>query len=546
MFFGIYKDIFLKFYKSDIAFKKELSKKKNEGFVDESVRHGFDWCAWFFSYDGGLKSFMLDQGIRTLIASWYWRIQTSSMRNNVLFETVIGKKSVEELDPLHVFVHNIISMPIALYIFAHPCAWTNKIGTPLKKIKNILSSWIYYHMFYCVLFNKDDNSFLCTNSPLNSLSFKNFWPNNYMHTKQAMYGAFKTFQHYILDIVHDLMYKHIDPCFLQTAEDVTMGIVRPEIIGYMIETFTPLMLLRASDNNIFRKVILLDRDDVYSSGFVHGICQESLKATSENSEKKAQPYGSENKNKPSSSSPKENYNSLMQRFNSDEALNKGMPVEGYYIEYRILTYIFSSIGSYWGQFLVKKYPSEFKNLLLGGASWFLSACETMGFINEDVGSALDNIKGEISESFDMGIVALKEFLLQCITDSSQELMGGMSPRAILIAFLRHNGNLRECDCDNQDIITKRIIGFVLSLLSQGNFKFLSRYDALMIEGGIANKNKFTYEDVNDIITIVLERIKTSILSRIGSSIGSNVSYLVYCGLDWWKGPFYPKVKNAVF
>ncbi len=494
------------------------------------IAHSFNFYKTFLDfykkdYDyNKFYTFMLDSGLSTALSVWSFYLKVSGSMDDSgahhLMDIIKGNSSTSSLNPIQEMndLRNAAGMALLSKFF--PFFSSNSMEKPVhgavRGVGKILASWVYYHAFHCLLFSDESpgiiempngdqtrvlngetylplaptTQFLV--SPEGTFLKENgngmngsVWPSDYKHLRKTAFGALNEGQRYAFKQLHEYLRINFHPQAMETIEQSTLGIVKPELLGYMAETFLPLIMLTPND------VLKCQPEDVFGDWYKN---------------------------------------------NKDYIEANQLNTKAYYVECRLMSYVFSSLGSFGGSFLAQKYQSAFGKAITYGAEKALSLCVSAGLVSSETVELFSDVKSEFNEYFKekMG-VDFEVFLDKTLKNI---FIPGSSERTFIVSNLKKLGVLKDSDSADSVAETKQILAFVL--------KHLAHHGLIAYLDVEEIKQQFEQDSTkgDEIVKQIGATIYTHIIAKIGGMVGSYAGLGVKNLVQWGCGPIYPKIQNA--
>lgn len=475
-----------------------------------------------------VRDWLLDAGLRSAIATWHFFMQKSDSCNSLLFNTIQGSSPVSSLSPMQLLMYNAMLAPFAMLVFWEPSFFNRRMHGSIRELGKIAASWVYYHVFHCVLFQAErgnESSFLEEYDGIDSV-----WPRDYKYLRSTIYHALTEAQRYVFKNLSRYIRVNFYPRAIEKVENATMGIIRPELIGYMAETLLPLVML--DRHNFVNNVIHCQPGDVFAGDFnsqVRGLCAASCFT---------KPRTNFDPQNPSAEWTLYNQNMLwcnvaplntvFLRYAQHEHYD--IDIKAYYVECQLMSYVFSSFGLHWGRILAKKYQGKLGKFLAHAVEKTVNACAGVGLMSKETAEMFKAAKNEFNEGLEEAIDWFKGLF-------KQVFIPGSPIRAMVISILERRGDIEIGDNVDSLVVTKEALNFLLLLLAENSF--ISYLDVEVIEESF-EKNP---TDIDALVDSLVKVVRNNFVSMIGGRVGSSVSSFVGDQVMWYCGPFYPKVRD---
>lgn len=187
----------------------------------------------------------------TVAANYFFNVQEVA-RNSVYYDSLMHKSSITDMrTQMRAFVADYIGIAAAA-----PTA----MGSPLKglavhstlrtKVEKLAASWVYYHLFYNGLFNR--NAFFRPNdaagNPVPDKGVFSLWPTDFGVFRKALLGTIDYSVDFLSLVAEASCYRSLDPDLAADVSDVTLGIVNPGAIKYVFRAFLPMVMMGSAGN----------------------------------------------------------------------------------------------------------------------------------------------------------------------------------------------------------------------------------------------------------------------------------------------------------
>ncbi len=491
------------------------SLRESSGFFVANTHTLFNLISYSFGFyenlfklyklDNNGESFrgwMLDKGLRSALATWHFFMQKADFSNGLLFNTIQGNAPMAALTPMQLLMHNAILAPFSLFIFVNPNFWNKKIHGSVRELGKVLSVWVYYHVFHCRLFNEaqdGETSFCCQEGGT-------VWPAEYKHLRSAIFSALNEGQRYVFDEIHQYIRFNVYPQKIEQVERATMGIIKPELLGYIFETFLPIIML--SQKELVDHVARYKRTDFYDGRFAGLVRGYYLRSN------------------PSAGNIAD-MNIIYDHYADRPELN----IEAYYVECRLISYLCSSIGSHWGRFFARKYQNSLSAAFAKGAEKTVKFCAKIGLISQETAALVHDAKNEFNEGMEEFIGVFKELF-------KGVFMPGSPVRAMVVPLLERRGDIANKDNADSLAVTREVLNLIVEKLAQ--FSFISYVDGNYIKEAFEKDHSNT--DV--LVDKIVEAVRANTIAWVGGQFGSWVM-TSFVGMPIMRnyGPFYPKVQQ---
>lgn len=442
--------------------------------------------------------YIFDVALRGALAAWHFLLQSSDASITMLCKTLQGIQGLDGINPMMLLVSNALLSGSALFVFMNPRFWSYQHASTVKALGKVLSSWTYYHIVHCLLFDgpshSNDRSFLTEGFT----GIDTIWPRDYGYLRKACYGLIHETQKATCKGIHEQLRRSIGAEAMEHVETATLGIVKPELFGYVVETFLPLLLL--DTRGFVQTCIHFKAEDVYDASFVRLLTSSPLGAQAHTKEELFEHY-------------EEKY---------------GASLHAYYIEYRILSYIFASVGSHMGKVVARNYQSFFPRLLGKCCDFLVLGCKKMGIMSDDMATLYQETKDDLYEGLMASFNIVGEFVKLVLSPGSEL-------RTLIITLLEQRGDIHLNE--SGDDIDYQLVQFICRFFAErGMISYLEAYRLTDFF-----KNDPTQLDVfvQELASHIKQNIWTNVGSGIGQSLFSHIGFLVMR----LHGPFWAKTSN---
>ncbi|MFH0898753.1 MAG: hypothetical protein V1855_04190 [bacterium] len=461
--------------------------------------------------------------LKISLSAWYYFDAQSDSKKGILYNLTLGDKQIHSLSKLEVITGDLFAaVPAIIMFFGWPSILYWQPGKLLQSYGNIAVSWLYYHALFSNLFEKFD---------ADSQASKQFlwWPNGSKDLKKALFdAATQTNQTLIREFTSYKIREKIDPFVLDKIERFSMGVVKPEMIGDMFHIFMPFL---------FRKAMPASVGEFFTwdvqSDFAENFLMKHKKGEM-NLGELARFFNNFDRLK----------NNLYSGFSSkdvDAILNKyaqkyNINLDAYYIEQRIFCYICSSIGSYWGRILTKKYSSTLGKIFAKGSDLFWGGLEKIRLVPQGTLKSWQDGRNDIVAEFDQYKMMIKEMLKMSLLQS-----GG--PKGTIVDVLVEKGYIQKGET-NEIVLNQSILKVIINFLFR--YQLLTAFDASLILNELrsitVNNEIQAFETFGSVVDKLVESTIGNIFPLFGSFIiGSWFSDRIAKGISNKYGPFYKKI-----
>lgn len=337
-----------------------------------------------------------------------------------------------------------------LLIFG-PTAWSMQWSKPQKIASKVFVAFVYYNIFHNQLFATDK-----------------LWDAKDDGIRGAMNFSLQEGKKYIMEWIRSMHYRN--PEAWKNIEQKTIGIVRPELLGAVIDACLPTLLLTTAS---VHSVADFTREDLYPRDYLRDIPQ---------AQRETKGYAECDKR---------------------------------YMQQQMFFYIMESLGKHYGG----QFARNNKSRLYQSAGKIFSRCfngmVVRGWIDADTYESFVGLSDDFEISIDDLVGVLHEFLL----DPSSKF------RQLIVWQLK---NLRFIDANEKDEaeINKGMVRIFLDLLAKGNL--LEYDDAVAITlffkikqaENIGDKSFLPKrEHIETTMVMIKEAIHKNVASFIGGKLG---------------------------
>lgn len=375
----------------------------------------------------------------------------------------------------------------------------NKSSWPVRSIYRIVSSLAYYNFWYKdhqILTMLEKGSDIDLLDALNHklLSHEKrenykYWPKEFKHLKNAIWFSIKDGYLSLGNVLQHTIYANVNSKKLNKIENNSLGLIKPELINFTLNTFMPVL----AENYFPENIINLEKTNIFASD-----------------------------KKPALSFIKrEKHNKGMGMFsfslgymaNKDYINYVGNPSldkipSNQYIQNRFLGYMAVNMGSHFG----KKFGYNLRNKFdyLGGKI-IVNLIEKLGFdFNQSIKilSQQDEDFKKLSEC-QKKLNVLKEFIKQQI------------PAIFAFAAMAEIQTLQESKEINPFLQARNM--FFAWLVNEGIF---TQAQILEIDNEFNNTGSISVEKLDLISNAILDKIKGAIAKKIGGFVGALSSWKI--------------------
>lgn len=496
-------DFWLKEFKTHRETLKSFLSMVSTAKVDLSVvlrsmSRIYDFASDFFLFgyhDIWAKSNLIDAGFRCSMVGVAFAHRRGEAARNEMQQYITGGASLSDfVNPMDAWEYQAMLATTSLIVGLNPKALSPGMHALSKTMWRIIGALAIYH-----LTNRNDAN-------------RALWPKDDEWLRNVLVLSLKTGQLYISSEVMGLVSKHIDPVTLEAIEKYSMGLIKPELIDVALETLFPMLLY--TKNRQLNYLADFTTGDFLNYG--NFWLNRQLREDFDKAEGQAGSW---------------NLNTNKQKYQN--YLNGKL---GFYIEYNIAQYLFSSVGTYWGKFIGKRYSAPIQNGVYSGlkrvGQWIAGSDDDKKSEEPgDVEEAAERLAAERPEQetqFQKDLLLLKSLVVSLFEEESQ-------PRMVVISFLKNYGLLAESLQDNKSI-NFGIISLVLHYVTK--IKFLTHTEAAkLLKEYLKHETK-----VEPFIDIMIDTIKSNATASVGGILGGVIGAFVGKAVMWNHGPFV--LKNA--
>lgn len=443
----------------------------------------------------------------TVAANYFFNVQEIA-RNSVYYDSLMNKSSITDMrTQMRAFVADYIGIVAAApTVMGSPLKGLSVHSTLRTKVEKLAASWVYYHLFYNGLFNR--NAFFRPNdaagNPMPDPGMASLWPTEFSVFRKALLGTIDYSVDFLSLVAEASCYRSLDPDLVADVNDVTLGIVNPGAIKYVFRAFLP-MVMMGSAGNLLKlqpnsvEAYFMTRKENWLSSWLESF------------------FGAGN-----------GVRDL--RWYRATAANNGMTTAGLYAESELVDYAASELGynaGYWvGDAFHKEIWSGASKVLRG----LVRAGDVVGIGLGDSQEMIDVMNFAMMRIANMAVDYVKMFLWP-----TQELEQMMEP--FIRGYLLNNGYL-SID-DDKNAYREAVVNMVLTqIASQG---LIRRYDAALYAREF--KKNPSMDTVDAICHKIAQDFKKHLVCMGTGKMGSVIlswagdrAYMEY-------GPITPRIRN---
>jgi hypothetical protein len=422
---------------------------------------------------------LLDWGFTAVLSTWYFFVYHSQDSRGELYNILLTGGNLKEFESDALLIKNIMLFIPSFFVLLKPSIWQQQPSRLIHRCGSVLVAWIYYHLFHCKLFGKEPFFFGCENNS------GKIWPNNYYPFKSAILDLLKEVTREIKLYGNLKMCRAIAPETWEQIEGKSLGILRPEVMGFAIETLIPLILFKFRDD--VQRVVALKPDEIF----------------------------------PTTASV----------MNTRATVRWGAgatSLEKCYLEYSFVSHLCSSIA----RFTAAHYKRTLSSLIYKVTRVCAKGLAWVGLVDKDTVDYLSEVSEGVEIMWSISSGYIKTFFSEVFTP-------GFPARNQLINFLKHYNYIKESDLCDEMASNRKIARVILDTLLQ--WRFLSYADAARI----IKLCEAPRLDVSQFVDRIVEGVKDSLLEGVWGWLGDWTGQLGAWGLERKWGPFYPYVTRCV-
>jgi hypothetical protein len=154
--------------------------------------------------------------------------------------------------------------------YSDPNYLTKKANWPVRSIYRIVSSLAYYNFWYKNKFDLNDDIYPITyrqhHDRINSTneagdSNYKYWPKEFKHLKNAIWFSIKDGYSSLGSALQDAIYANVDKGTLNKIENNSLGLIKPALINFTLNTFMPVL----AENYFPQSILDLEKETVFAS-----------------------------------------------------------------------------------------------------------------------------------------------------------------------------------------------------------------------------------------------------------------------------------------
>ncbi len=528
----------------------------------------------------GATHFVLADGVdsvwRTGMSLWYFFNARADHRQATLLQISTGKTPLKGISSTQLLMQMAMAAGPTIMTFFDPCWQFWKMSNIKEAYADVLATYVYYHLFHLKLF-EGKKGFEVLGGDVNG-GFMH-WPNNYYYMKIALrYAISRTSSMISLWLKYKIR-DNVDPHVLDKVKHYSWGVIRPEMVRYIIDTCVRSCYASKS----FPKWIAnFEKKDAYGNRWMmnvtrnlfdwdglapesreynslndftyhvrrklnkgHGISKETIdQALREKSEltavrgreriKELEEKRAELSEEDFDAKIKSIYDDIEDAQNLGALIQKryhtaeNFSVDCFYIEQCIMSYVFGSVGEYWGRILSKRYSKQIHAGVASVTNFFVKTLSAFGILSKDAVEEWEHTKQDIAIDIEKAIRLLKGMAHDVLSPFSGN-------RVMVVNYLKGKGYIDEDLVDHNEI-NKSIFEFAIN--SMFKWEILTASDAIML---LREVRKDT--DYDKLLDKIVEMIRENLISIVGGKVGeitmSGISQVI--SQKW--GPFYKKIPS---
>ena len=375
-------------------------------------------------------------------------------------------------DEISFFAGNALSEIAEFY--SDPNFLVKKSKWPMRSFYRISSALAYYNFWHRSHSSDVDN--LANTSNENNNKYYRYWPKEFKHFKNSIWFSLKDGYLSLGNALERGIYSRVDNNFLDKIENNSLGLIKPELISFALNTAMPLLTYKYFPKNIANidkeavfaaeKPLFLNQQGKFYKYFIRPV---------------GFGFGHINSSDSINYVGNRNYDKIS---------------DGQYIEGRILGYLSVSLGTYFGKKASLKFKKQFSYLL---GKFVIKSCDKLGIFNFE-----EQIKNLEDNGFDF-------------SDLSQD----KKKLFILNEMLKENLPLIFSDQFGPHV--SKIRGVFLSILLESKTFTqleLAHFEKEMMEGTISS------EKIDEFSQKILDALVGGVAQKVGGFVGGFSSWLV--------------------
>ncbi|MFA6535471.1 MAG: hypothetical protein WCS92_04390 [Candidatus Babeliales bacterium] len=430
----------------------------------------------------------VDWGISSGMALWFFFLNRPNVTGNLLLQPILGNMPLNMVDVKQTTILNFMAAPYAFRILLDPSSSNWQPPKLVNSLGKVAGAWTYYHIFYGKLFENDHSD---------------VWDADYHHIKDSTYDLLIEVEKIISKSFTSVVRRNADPELVEKIEHWSLGVVKPEMIGYFAESMIPLLLFSQDELNGSTRISR-------ASKAVFGTCDlDFLRSNA-------------------------NYVSEYEKFG--EKKRGGVTLKEYYVEACISYYIASCVGKTLGAALARRVQGPCLNFATYAGGKFLDGLTKIHLIGKDTRELFTSLNEEFVEGFEENIMLFKLLFKEGFSSNSPF-------RNMLVYHLKKRGDIAVGKNSSEEKINGELLHFVLKQCEQHDL--ITYLDAATITKYYLIKQEFD----DELIEKIISAIKKNMLAFVGAPAGGWVATTALGWFTRYNGPLQlipGRVKNAVF
>lgn len=177
----------------------------------------------------------------TFAANYFFNAQAIA-RNSSYYDILLNEGAIaDERAATKALVSDYIAMLVAgPVLMGSPLGYSMKATHVGSKFERMAASFGYYHVFYNGLFNRN-GIFNAANQP--DAGVKSLWPAEFKIFRNAMFDSLSEGANFLSFVAEGTCYQYLDKDIMADIDDITLGIVNPGALRYVLKAFMPMLLL---------------------------------------------------------------------------------------------------------------------------------------------------------------------------------------------------------------------------------------------------------------------------------------------------------------
>ena len=432
----------------------------------------------------------VDWGISSGMALWFFFLNRPNVTGNLLLQPILGNMPLNMVDVKQTTILNFMAAPYAFRILLDPSSSNWQPPKLVNSLGKVAGAWAYYHIFYGKLFENDHSD---------------VWDADYHHIKDSTYDLLIEVEKIVSESFTSAIRRNFDSKLVEKIEHWSLGVVKPEMIGYFAESMIPLLLFSQDELDGSTKISR-------ASKTVFGTCDLDFLLSKPGSKHIAE------------------YEKFGEKKRGDVTLKE------YYVEACISYYIASSVGKTLGAALARRVQGPCLNFATYAGGKFLDGLAKIHLIGKDTRELFTSLNEEFVEGFEENIMLFKLLFKEGFSSNSPF-------RNMLVYHLKKRGDIVVGKNSSEEKINGELLNFVLKHC--GKHGLITHLDAATITKHYLIKQEFDDELIEEIISA----IKKNMLAFVGAPAGGWVATTALGWFTRYNGPLQlipGRVKNAVF